>query len=124
MTRRILIITVLSLLIAGSCYYDNAEYLYPELTTGCDTSSVSFSGTIVPMMQNNCWSCHSNSTAASFGNNIRLENFADIKAQSASVLGAIRHDPPLSPMPKGGGKLNDCLIQQFSIWINDGTPQN
>jgi hypothetical protein len=122
--RKILIITFIAAVMAGSCYYDNEEYLYPELNTSCDTTSVTFSATIKPLLSDHCWSCHSNSTAAAFGNNIRLENYSDVQSQSTSVLGAIRHEAPLSPMPKGGAKLSDCLIQQFSIWVNDGTPQN
>ena len=124
MNRKILTIIFLVILIIGSCYYDSEEYLYPETGSACDTTSVTFSKTIVSMLQNNCWSCHSNSTAASFGSNIRLENYSDVSSQSASVLSAIKHSPSVSPMPKGGAKLNNCLIQQFEIWVNNGKPQN
>jgi hypothetical protein len=107
-----------------SCYYDNEEALYPSLSSSCDTTNVTFSGKIVPMMENSCLSCHSNATAASAGNNIRLENYADIKAQTASVSGAIHQTGNLSPMPKNGGKLNACLLNQFDIWIRNGALNN
>ena len=124
MTRKILIITLLAAVIAGSCYYDSEEYLYPQISSGCDTTAVTFSGTILPMLQNHCMTCHSNNAAPSFGGNIKLENYADVSSQSATVLSAIRQDGSVPPMPLGGAKLNDCLIGQFAIWVNDGTPQN
>jgi hypothetical protein len=107
-----------------TCYYDNEEYLYPELNTECDTTNVTFSGTISVMLGNYCLSCHSNATAANFGNNIRLEDYSDVKAQNQRVLGSIKHESGFSPMPKSGAKLNECLITQFGIWVKDGTPNN
>ncbi len=43
-----------------SCYYDNEEYLYPELPGGeCDTSWVSYSALFLLFMATNCNGCHS-----------------------------------------------------------------
>jgi hypothetical protein len=100
-----------------SCYYDNEEALYPTLSTSCDTTNVTFSGTIVPILSNNCYSCHSNSTAA-FGGNIRLEALADVQINSAKLLTAIRQTGA-KPMPPSG-KLRACSITQFDIWIRNG----
>ena len=107
-----------------SCYYDNEEALYPELSTSCDTSNVTFSGTIVTILSNNCWSCHSNLMAASAGNNIQLEDYSDVVSYSANITGAINHHSGFSPMPKNGGKLKSCLITQFGIWVRNGMPDN
>jgi hypothetical protein len=107
-----------------SCYYDNEEALYPSLNSACDTSSVTFSGKIVPMLTDNCLSCHSNATAASAGNNIRLENYADVQARAAAIKGSINHTGTYSPMPKNGTKLSACLIARFNIWVRAGTPNN
>jgi hypothetical protein len=107
-----------------SCYYDNEEALYPTLNTSCDTTNVTFSGTIIPILNINCLSCHSNSTAASSGNNIRLENFADVQSKATAIAGSIKHDGTYSPMPKNGGKIKDCSINQFKIWIRNGMLNN
>jgi len=107
-----------------SCYYDNEEFLYPSLGTTCDTSNVTFSGTVAPILSNSCLSCHSNTTAASSGNNIRLENFADVKARAAAIAGSIKPQPSYSPMPKNGGKLKACSITQFDIWVRKGMLNN
>lgn len=109
---------------AVSCYYDSEESLYPSLGSSCDTTNVTFSGHVSDMLANNCLSCHSNSTATSFGNGIRLENYADVKSRAAAVSGAINHNGNFSPMPKNGGKLNNCLIKQFDKWVSEGTPDN
>ena len=105
-----------------SCRYYNEEDLYPF--TNCDTINVTFSGTIAPILANNCLTCHSNSLAASSGNNIRLENYSDVHAMSVSISGAINHQAPYSQMPKNGRKLNTCLINQFEIWVREGALNN
>jgi hypothetical protein len=119
-----LFILLVFVALVSSCYYDNGEELYPVLNTDCDTTNVSFNPVISSILQNNCLSCHSNATAASSGNNIKLENYADVVSSADAVLGSIRHDTPYSPMPKNGGKLNACIISQLEKWITNGTPQN
>lgn len=107
-----------------SCYYDNEEALYPALNTSCDTTNVTFSGTIVSLLNNSCYSCHSNSTAASFGNNVRLQNYADVQTRAVSIAGSIKHTGSYSPMPKNGGQIKTCSIIQFDIWVRIGMPNN
>ncbi len=120
----VIIAFVTILVISISCYYDNEEALYPSLTSSCDTISVTFSGKIAPILANNCLSCHSNTTAASAGNNIRLEDYADVKARTTAIAGSVKHTGTYSPMPKNGGRLNTCLITQFDIWVKNGAPND
>jgi hypothetical protein len=108
----------------GSCYYDSEEGLYPTISSTCDTTNVTYSGKIVPILANNCLSCHSNASAPSAGANIALENFADVSTQAASISAAINHTGSLSPMPKNGSKLKACLITTFDIWVRKGKPNN
>jgi hypothetical protein len=111
------------LIIAGSCYYDSEEALYPDLNTSCDTTNITFGVTITQILKDNCYSCHSNSKAASNGGNIRLQDFADV-AGSSSLYDAVQHKGTAMPMPKNGGKLNDCAINQINIWFRDGKLNN
>jgi hypothetical protein len=104
-----------------SCYYDNEEALYPQLNTSCDTTNVTYSGTIVPILSNNCYSCHSTANAA-FGGNIRLDTYADVNANAARIVPAIKQTGP-KPMPPNG-KLKTCSINQFDIWVRNGMPNN
>jgi hypothetical protein len=119
------IVTFVTILLCGaSCYYDNEEALYPSVNATCDTANVTFSGTIVPLLDNNCLSCHSNAMAASAGNGIRLEDYANVLSRAAVISGSINHSGTHSPMPKNSSKLKACLITQFDIWLRNGTPNN
>jgi hypothetical protein len=115
---------VIFLVFTLSCYYDNEESLYPSLNSSCDTTNVTFSGKIAPLLLNNCLSCHSNATALGSGNGIALENYADVKSRAAVISASINQTGSHSPMPKNGGKLKACLITQFDIWVRNGTPNN
>ncbi len=117
---------VMIFMLAWSCYYDNEEFLYPKLSDSCDTSNVTFSSSVMPVLQQYCYTCHSNSNAASFGGNIRLEDYADVKisAGNGQLYGTIAHLPGYSPMPKGGSKLDDCDISIIKSWIDSGAPDN
>ena len=124
MNYYLLIIILLFTILPYSCYYDNEEELYPEISTDCDTLNITYSEEITAIFQDNCWSCHSNNNAAAFGANITLEDYSDVVSNDIAVLGSIKHNPGYSPMPKNGGKLDDCSISQFEAWINQGSPQN
>jgi hypothetical protein len=119
------IVTFVTILFfSASCYYDNEEALYPSLSSSCDTTAVTFSGKIIPILANSCLSCHSNATASAAGNNIRLQDYADVQSRTAAIAGSIKHTGSYSPMPKNGGKLKDCSITQFDIWVRNGAINN
>jgi cytochrome c5 len=109
------------LLFFVSCYYDNEEALYPTLSNACDTTNVTFSGTIASILSNNCHSCHSNANAA-FGGGIHLQSIADIITNSSKIVVSIKQTGS-KPMPPGG-KLSSCSITQFDIWVRNGMPNN
>ena len=117
-----LLIGLMVLIGLNSCYYDSVEDLYPQPPT-CDTMGVTYSGSIEPIINTNCFACHSGSAPSA---NISLENYNDVvvAAQNGSLLGTIRHDNGWSPMPKNGNKLDDCSIKKLEVWINSGTPNN
>jgi hypothetical protein len=126
MKRLIIPLTIISvfLLFFVSCYYDSEEALYPALSTSCDTTNVTFSGTIAPMLNNSCYACHSNTTAAAYGTGIRLESFADVVSKADRIAGSIKHLSSYSPMPKNGGLIKTCSINQFDIWVRKGMLNN
>lgn len=122
----IIILSTMIIIVLNRCYYDSEEYLYPQTGNTCDTTNVTFSGSIVPLLDNNCLSCHSNSTAAGLGGNIRLEDYADVKvrADDGKLLGSISHAGGFIPMPQGAPKLDECPINLVRIWINQGAANN
>lgn len=119
---------ILSLVILSACYYDNEEELYPGGSGPCDTTNVTFSGTVFPIINSICFGCHSGTAPQG---NILLEDYATISSQAqipagqyGSLYGAISHNPGNSPMPKNSTPLTDCNIRKIKKWIDDGTPNN
>jgi hypothetical protein len=119
-------VVVIIILVAWSCYYDNEEFLYPKLNNSCDTANVTFSSSVKPVLQQNCYTCHNNGAASFFGGNIKLEDYADVKisADNGKLYGTVAHLPGYSQMPKGGSKIDDCSISIIKIWIDTGSPDN
>lgn len=100
----------------------------PDPMPVCDLSNVTFSGTVWPIINTNCTSCHS---GASPNAEVRLESYETIKFQASipagnagSLLGAISHSSGNTPMPKDAAKLDNCTISKISKWIQNGMPNN
>ena len=109
-----------------SCYNDNKEELYSELPSGCDTTNVAYTRTVVPILNSYCLSCHSNSAANNAGGGIKLENYPDVNtyAVNGKLVGSVKHSGGYSSMPKNAGKLSDCKVRQLEIWVSKGGPNN
>lgn len=122
-----LIFSMLAFFIQG-CYYDNEAELHPEtyLETGCDTVSVTFSGTVQPILRSYCGtnnSCHGTNNTS----NVRLNTFAGVKSQvdNGLLYNSISWSGSASFMPKNSSsRLNDCLLAKVRIWIENGAPDN
>ena len=113
----------LSAILILGCTYNKEEELYPN-TGNCNTSNVSFSATITPILQKyDCSLCHSSVTQSG---NISLANYNNVKTQvnNGRLFGAINHEPGFSQMPQGGNKMNQCDISKVKAWIDAGAPNN
>ncbi len=119
------IILFLLLITTGltACYYDAADLLYP--TAGkCDTATnVSYNQIIVPLFQQQCYSCHNN---ASTGGGILMGTYTADKAIAANgkLYGSVTHASGYSAMPKGATKMNICQITSVKKWIDAGSLNN
>ncbi len=112
---------ILLLVSATGCYYDKEEILYPD--SACDTSAVSYSTSVLPVLSANCNGCHGGATPSA---GIRLDLYTGVKQQADNgrLLGSISHNPIFSPMPKNGNKLSDCNIAKVRKWIAGGALNN
>ncbi len=92
-----------------------------DLPAPCDTSNVTFSAVVGPIMAQSCAlsGCHDAATRSA-GYDLSSYMGAKMCAHQGRLLGAIRHEPGYSPMPKGGGKLDSCDIVRIEYWINHG----
>jgi len=88
----------------------------------CDTSNVTFSGSVNPILQNNCVGCHSGSVLSG-GVDLSSYNAVYTQAANGNLKGSINGYPGYTVMPLGG-QLSECDINQINFWINDGAPNN
>lgn len=121
MAHRTIKIWIGCLVLFSACYYDVEETLYPPST--CDTENMSYQADIVPILQQNCFVCHS--VAANLGD-ITLEGYTNLMQQvnNGQLLGAIKHQPGFTAMPQGAAQLRSCDIAKIEQWITDGSQNN
>lgn len=114
-----------SLAVQTGCYYDNEEDLYP-FKEMCDTTAITLSGVVKPILMGNCYACHNAAAAGAAGDGVNLEDYGNLKgwADNGKLLCAVEHSSGCFPMPKGGVKLRDCDIQKIAAWISAGALDN
>lgn len=122
--KNLLLVLLCSAALMLSCTNDNEENTFANTGgtgsngggTNCDTTNISFSQVIMPMIQNNCLSCHSSTSPV-------LSSYDQISKNATRILGAIKHQPGYKPMPPGGS-LSQCAILQFESWVKQGKKNN
>ena len=115
-------LVILAIGLFQACSWDNEEELYP-VAGDCDTTNVTYSGTVASILDASCVSCH-NSTFAQAG--VVVDNHADLKVvvDNGRFWGAINHEDGYSPMPQGLPKLPDCDLKKIRTWIDEGAMDN
>ena len=92
-----------------------------EMENECITENVTYSDDIESILSGcTASSCHG--SGSSVGS---LDGYEDAKtfAGFGRILGALRHEPGFSPMPKNRDKLDDCSIAKVEAWIEAGFPE-
>lgn len=104
------------------CSFDNEQDYYAHLQ--CDTSNVTYSGSVAPIFAATCNSCHSPG-GGSLPDLSVYDNVRDyIQSDTGGIPARIRHVAGYDPMPKSAPKLPECDIRKIEIWINSGFPNN
>lgn len=90
--------------------------------SNCDSLNVTFSGTVMPIIQTNCAGCHSGSSPSG---GISLTGYTGVEtiASTGQLMGTIKHLTGYPAMPPSG-QLTDCQIAQINKWITNGKPNN
>lgn len=106
-----------------SCYSDKEELLYPNGNTCDSITSITYSKTVVPILQQYCYSCHGGSSPSG---GIAMGTYATDKAigGNGKLFGTVNHSSGYSPMPQGMPKLTVCQISTIKKWIDGGMPNN
>lgn len=104
-----------------SCSKESADKLAGN--TSCDTTNVSYSGQVLPILQDNCYSCHSGSNPVS---GIELSDFSvlQIHVKNGDLKSAVTHTGSVVPMPYGLPMLPSCELNTIVAWVNQGALDN
>lgn len=87
----------------------------------CDTSNITYSGIIEPIINVSCKSCHS---GARPNGGVSITNYNDVATLATTgILMKVLVGDNVPLMPQGGA-LPECKIGQIEIWINNGFPND
>lgn len=88
-----------------------------ETRIECNSINPSFINDVMPIIQNNCTSCHTWQTPL-------LIDYSSICNNAELILNTIKHEPGFSAMPKNTNKLSDSIIRFIDCWIQNGKLNN
>lgn len=92
-----------------------------QLNATCNTSNMSYSNNIVPILKNNCYTCHSKgNSVGSVG--ILLDSYDSVRHYVATnqLILDIEHEVGGVPMPYMKPKLDTCSINVIIAWRDQG----
>lgn len=92
-------------------------------SSSCNTTNVTYSGTIAPLLQTYCNGCHGGSSPLG---NVNYNNYTGVKSTvtNGKLLGSIQHNSGFSAMPQNGNKMSACKISTIKAWIDAGALNN
>jgi hypothetical protein len=129
--RKVSLLLLVAVFAAGCTHKPFVSHVH-ALVTDCDTANVSYAATIKPIVQSNCYVCHSAVATANGG--LDLETFSSLKNYLAygfrgdGVYGSkfyhcILHSQGALPMPPTN-VIDTCSLKQVKRWIDMGAPEN
>jgi hypothetical protein len=88
----------------------------------CDTTNVTFSVNVWPIIDATCRGCHSGSGASG---GVKITNYNQVKTivDNGFLENVLSRKGPRKPMPPGG-PLEKCATDQIRIWIAEGAKNN
>jgi hypothetical protein len=106
----------------SGCAKESADRLSGGST--CDTTNVSYSKQVLPILQDNCYSCHNQGAASSDG--IELSDFTVLQAHVANgdIVSAVTHNGKVTPMPFQLPQLPSCEVNTIVAWVDQGALNN
>jgi hypothetical protein len=125
----ILFSTLVIILLASTCYYDSQEFLFPQISSTCDSTGTIPYARADSVLKANCMSCHdgpSSSSGIDLSTYTQVHSYATTLRNGTSILqGSIRgmsgfNAMPLPPSPS----LDICGMRIIEIWIQQGALQN
>ncbi len=131
MKKKEIVLSVFTLMFVYSLISVGCANNKKDVLFACDSTKVSYKNSVIPILTNNCYRCHSSGNAPSQGGGIILDNHSSIVNNwiDTDPLGdggrLVRDIKGIdNPMPKNGNKLNACEIAKIEHWIKEGALNN
>jgi hypothetical protein len=107
--------------VSQGCTKASADKIAPP----CDTTNVSYSSQVVPIMEQYCYSCHGNENTGGSGG-INLNTYASLGfyAGNGFLVGNITYAHGYVGMPFGKPPVPACEINTIVAWVNQGAKNN
>jgi hypothetical protein len=126
--KKIIAFAGLAIILTG-CYNDKYNKLYPATSTAvtCDTTAVSFSSTIQPILNSYCTSCHATGgVGAGYGDFTSYTTSLVSQATSGNLVTdiSITNTGDIHHMPQSQPSLSSCDIEKITAWVNQGAQNN
>jgi uncharacterized membrane protein len=91
--------------------------------SSCDTTNVTYSQKIAPLINQKCIGCHS-AASATAGVDLSSYNQVVKYGQTKQLQGTINQLPGYeSKLMPPGAKLDNCNLSLVDIWLRKGMPQ-
>lgn len=118
-------IIILALTIAAfmaSCGKESNSYTDKVDCSNINAAQNTYTNSVKAILDGSCAfsGCHNSQSAAE---GVVLDNYASAKKEfvNGNSLCTIYHD--CKPMPQGGGKLAQGIIDQLTCWVKNGAPE-
>jgi hypothetical protein len=122
---------LLILILLSTCYYDSQEFLFPKISTQCDTIGTIHFTTVDSVLHNYCISCHNKTTN---NGGVNLDGYDhvypvatdfSVNPKIPKLQGVIRRYPGFKPMPQAPDPAMDsCSVRKIEMWIEQGAHNN
>jgi len=121
----LLILSVSFIAFLTSCEKDVPE---DESNLVCNEmiESPSYYDDIVPILEQNCFRCHSNENNSEFAEGNDLDGYSDVfpLAKDGTLAGAVRQSEGFVPMPLNDDRIALCDILKIEMWVAEGAMEN
>lgn len=107
---------------ASSCANFNGPAEGRQTAVLCDTTNVSYARQVLPILQQNCLSCHSNAARQA---GVTLEGYTNVRfyANNTLLVGSTSREATFISMPPSG-PIPACDMKLIRAWVNQGAQNN
>lgn len=91
----------------------------------CDTTGITYTNFVRPLMVNDCVGCHS-ARDADFNRHVDLTTYDGVAAVALDgrLVGCVSQTDYYVHMPEYGQKIDACELAKLNAWVNRGAPND